>query len=171
MTYFLDNTCYSKCPEGFFGLADLDRCVKDCPSGLYKDLNTSLCKPCPNPCKTCESSGTKVLCSSCITDFFFDNLTRSCNNGCPAPRVGNLTTMTCVDKCLEGFFPSGSLRICDRCSGSCKTCEKIDSSCTSCKNESFLLNNTCVKSCPIGKIQNTTSSKCEGKCFIQNSPK
>ena len=162
MTFLLENTSYSKCPQGFFGLAELDQCVKDCPNGQYKDISSSLCNLCPSPCKNCEGSGNKVLCITCIPDYLFDPETKTCNIGCPAPRVGNLTIMKCVENCVDGYFPSGTTRICDRCSGLCRTCDNSANSCTSCRNESYLLNNTCVKTCPVGKIQNVTSLKCEG---------
>lgn len=163
-TYLLNEVCYTKCPDGTFGYSPDSICATECPIRFYGDISDNLCKACPSSCKTCAKNLSNFIdCYSCNNDFFYDSQTKNCSLNCVSPRVGDMTTMSCISNCQPGFFLYTGSNTCSKCSPLCKTCESSQSSCTSCNQNTFLYNNTCVSACPVGRVQNETIWTCQGR--------
>uniref|UniRef100_A0A8C6Q3I3 Proprotein convertase subtilisin/kexin type 5b n=1 Tax=Nothobranchius furzeri TaxID=105023 RepID=A0A8C6Q3I3_NOTFU len=165
--YFLHvDECVDDCPEGYFasdkqqecvrchadcascdgpGFDDCDRCsntravryngecLAKCPSNTYYDKNTNECRDCDKSCLTCSGYGP----SDCL----------SCD---PSRRKDASGHCVWYSECsMDSYMdPNGE---CQQCHALCNRCNGADRDhCLSCNSQRFLLNNTCVKKCPVG---------------------
>lgn len=81
-------------------------------------------------CDNCLEDYTR--CTKCLSGYGLYN--NQCYSQCPKGRFLSLTGM------------------CELCSASCETCSGTKDTCTSCKENTYLLDNKCLDTCPI--IQN-----------------
>ena len=110
-------------------------CVSSCPITTYSALNEYdneyECQPCYIGCDICQD-GTQYTCSSCSYGFYYYYYNNTCSTGCPSDMFANPQT-----------------RVCDQCQDPCTTCSQPNNySCTECQSGYYLLNMTCVTSCP-----------------------
>ncbi|KAL4477454.1 hypothetical protein ABPG74_002604 [Tetrahymena malaccensis] len=130
--YFSQNTCLSRCPEG-----------------TYPDDVNSQCILCHPTCASCEG------------DLY---------NQCTRCKLGKyLQDKKCSEKCKDGYFPNKltdsqldlASNSCQKCDKSCKTCIGVNNNqCTKCKEGTYLLNNSCVYSCPDGYVISLDKAQC-----------
>ncbi|EWS75215.1 leishmanolysin family protein (macronuclear) [Tetrahymena thermophila SB210] len=127
---------------------DANQCLS-CNDGAF--LDGTKCTLCTSPCKTCDTLSTK--CSSCVTNYTYDNSKNQCNPDCDAscktcsnPKDAN----QCLS-CNDGAFLDGTK--CTLCTPPCKTCDTSSSKCLSCipsyqlDNSNNKCNPTCDVSC------------------------
>ncbi|XP_024861243.1 proprotein convertase subtilisin/kexin type 5 [Kryptolebias marmoratus] len=176
--YFLhEDECVDDCPKGYFpsiqqhecvrchadcatcdgpGIDDCNECrnpkavrysgecLPSCPSNTYYDKSINECKGCDESCLTC-SGHEPFDCLSCDANRRKD-ATGHCawSSECP---VGSY-----VDQNGE----------CHQCHSLCRQCHGPGKDhCLSCSEHHFLLNNTCVETCPVGYY---VEGKGEGVC-------
>lgn len=112
------------------------QCV--CPKGTFSSKSTShVCTACSCPCSECSGSATN--CQAC---YGIATLT-------PA---GGGQTCSCPNstfwiKAPEGEGGCGRCKACST-GGTCQTCDKSPRKCTSCIKSHFLLDDSCLKTCP-----------------------
>ncbi|CAN9513173.1 unnamed protein product [Ophioblennius macclurei] len=108
-------------------------CLSQCPDNTYHDGVTSECRDCDKSCLTC--SGYEP--SSCL----------SCDAGKHKDATGH-----CVwdNQCSLTSYTDEKGK-CQPCHSSCHQCSGPGKDhCLNCNEPRFLLNNTCVKKCPVG---------------------
>ena len=163
-TYFLNSTCFSVCPDNYYG-------------------NGGNCTACVTPCLLCSSSSS---CTSCIANYYFykntcvtsctDITTIPINGSCIAcggvcyTCNGSLTTCTscksnlifynnsCLISCPAGTYLSTSnisISNCLSCLSPCVTCT-TSTACTSCISSQYLYSTSCMTTCPSGTIPSGT---------------
>uniref|UniRef100_A0A674NA07 Proprotein convertase subtilisin/kexin type 5b n=1 Tax=Takifugu rubripes TaxID=31033 RepID=A0A674NA07_TAKRU len=165
--YFLQaGQCVDDCPDGYFasqqqqecvrchsdcascdgpGSDDCDvcrnpravryngECLSQCHSNTYHDETTNECRDCDRSCLTCSGHGPSS-CLSCDA-----NKQRDASGHCMWLNQCDLTSYMDQDgQCHQCH------KTCHRCSG------PAENQCLSCNKPSFLLNSTCVLSCPVG---------------------
>ena len=183
LKYFINKTCYDKCPDGYYGQLIAGK-------GYYK------CLPCFETCATCDDLGNKnnMKCKSCkencisyITFCFFendpkdksfllpeDNSISSCKE-----RLG-LKILQDTYECTsnipsEGYYLDNTKTgLYSRCHSDCKTCSgnytETSTNCILCNNEDLnFMQGNCIENCPIGyyslaKSETNTQKKCM-KCY------
>ena len=121
-----DRTC-RLCPPGQYYLDGI--CYTLCPSTYYEDSVTTRCLDCYMGCNTCQD-GTKNGCLSCSSGYYYFS-----DNG------------TCQPTCPPSQFIDHSTNNCETCPSPCNTCHNL-TACTSCLPGYYLLNVSCVSSCP-----------------------
>ena len=116
-----------------------------CPKGYYKNLGT--CLLCAFPCSSCEIADYN--CTACQSNYILNNF--DCIAECPTFTYLNVST-------------------CSNCIYPCLTCISADS-CLTCAtnktNQTFLINNKCLTSCPQGyyaEISSLTCKNCSYPC-------
>ena len=105
---------------------------------------------CSLPCYTCQSAASPLVCLSCYPTSVFTNLTYYSNNSCFA-------------SCPAGTFSNNGSLTCSACSSSCAECTSSNSNCSECVPGSplpvlYLVNSTCVSSCPSGTYSNNLTN-------------
>ncbi|XP_065672531.1 proprotein convertase subtilisin/kexin type 6 isoform X3 [Hydra vulgaris] len=159
--YFLNNTCVSQCPLGWFKTFDhaCARCSSRCNQCIYNfDLCTS--------CGTNEVWHDFKCYSACPAHMFKDKSNRcyqchdSCNtcvgaspNQCLTCRQGfSIYNGMCIEGCTAGFFYSSLKNKCLPCNGNCLRCNELYGKifCTKCNNSTYLQpNGICSHQCPL----------------------
>ncbi|EWS75690.1 zinc finger lsd1 subclass family protein (macronuclear) [Tetrahymena thermophila SB210] len=145
-------TCYGgtssnclSCNDGLFFQQTLNQCLNKCNVDQYGDLQTNICKPCHQNCKTCDG-GTSSNCLSCNDGLFFQQTLNQCLNKCNVDQYGDLQT-----------------NICKPCHQNCKTCfGGQQNNCQSCYQSTFLQQSTgeCVSVCNSNQYGDTSSGIC-----------
>ena len=108
---------------------------------------------CIEPCKACTTTAT--LCTSCL----------------PTPYTNNnyllLSNSTCLTACPDGFYLPNGTFTCSQCDTAvCLTCSGSATSCTSCSSPTFLMNTSCLLSCPNTYYgSGTTCVPCINQCY------
>ena len=154
------STCLS-CVTNFYLYGS--NCLSSCPNGAAL-INGTTCEYCNSTCKTCLTSNT-TACTSCNpTTYLNSNL---CISTCPNGTYADNTTNVCEPclspcglcqslsfclSCLDSnkFLVGGS---CVGCTSPCITCSLNPNNCTSCALSTgfpYLLNYSCLSSCPGG---------------------
>ena len=71
---------------------------------------------------------------------------------------------SCLEVCPDGFFENVAGHTCDPCDSLCLTCDGNSTHCQSCQIsspfEAFLLDSSCLQSCPVGFFRNFTTHAC-----------
>lgn len=147
----ISTKCISCLSTGSYPYLYSDTCNAACPDGQVDDISTTdkVCVSCSSICKTCKDYTT--YCISCTSGssypYLYDN---TCNSGC-----------------LQGYYGDGTN--CIACTNPCLTCSS-STVCLSCtiKNTSpdfgsltYLYSGTCVVTCPVGYLPNTSTLACE----------
>ncbi|XP_073723703.1 proprotein convertase subtilisin/kexin type 5b isoform X1 [Misgurnus anguillicaudatus] len=163
--YFLhEDGCHDDCPEGFFTNVQEKRCER-----CHSDCST--CDgPDPDDCISCKSSWAaryngKCL-NKCPSDTYLDETEcRDCDRSCltcsgPGPS-SCLTCRTDMRKDVNGhcvFFSDCRPQTYTDKNGKCRPCHPTclhcsgagKEQCITCNPKHFLLNQTCVSTCPGG---------------------
>ncbi|KAL4435522.1 hypothetical protein ABPG74_020298 [Tetrahymena malaccensis] len=166
-------------------LNELGKCVSQCEANEYLDAVNLKCLTCSSKfsssCLSCQCL------SQCQEGYFPDqsNICQTCKSynsdcvqcdkkSCIACSVSSnlfLYNNQCVGTCPDFYYPSQhDIKICNKCNDDtkCKQCNLQDpSKCLSCLN-SYLLNETCVTSCPYGTFPNIQDNTCT-YCYSQFS--
>jgi proprotein convertase subtilisin/kexin type 5 len=133
-TYASDDhqVCVSTCPNNTYIYQK--HCLNTCPDGFYINFLTQSC----------------VNASSCPTDYFANNQTRSCVASCSNGTFGDSLTRMCITTCYGANFA-------DPITGLCST------SCSSglIKNS---LTFSCVGNCQPSYFYNPNSASCTTSC-------
>ena len=174
--YLLNGDCVESCPTGFTptGTGSFRReCVRDTPTtpaavttaelDFCVGRNTLLlgesCS-CNADCHTCEwASGTAGQCIKCKNEAYLldGECVATCPDGFDSLGSGSFgkecveLTSAADDQC-QGITLRDAGTSC-RCASDCHTCAWVNglpSTCSLCKNSAFLLDGTCVESCPAG---------------------
>ncbi|KAL4503914.1 hypothetical protein ABPG72_022544 [Tetrahymena utriculariae] len=123
---------------------DSNSCLS-CNDGSY--LDSTKCKACQSPCKTCDSLSTKCL--SCVSNYTYDSTKNICNPICDASckNCSKPIDPNSCTSCNDESFLDGSK--CTLCTSPCKTCDTSSTKCLSCiTNYSFdSSKNICNLSC------------------------
>lgn len=130
------------CVSGYYFLGNTT-CTTTCTNfTTIANNSTRVCDPCSAICLTCV--GTIDTCTACASPAVYYN--GSCQSSCP---------------------PGGSLApylgICTPCSSNCVTCLNAINNCTSCSLNSsfpFLVNNTCISTCPDYYYNQSSTGSC-----------
>jgi proprotein convertase subtilisin/kexin type 5 len=109
-------------------------------------LNKGKCQSCENNCDECTD---KENCFQCKEGFVL-NSDKKCNDKCP------VNSVLISDKCVQ----------CKTFDSNCAKCsEDALDNCTGCADGFYLLNNECVKNCPLGYFLNDRN-KCQSKLQV-----
>ncbi|KAL4448722.1 hypothetical protein ABPG74_012811 [Tetrahymena malaccensis] len=131
-TYLSSNgQCLSCDPSCLVCTDKLSTTCQQCADGFYYD-DPFTCLPCDSSCKTCTGPGNSN-CDSCSKGYY------------------KLGEATCIQQCIDGYFPDSINYICMQCQDSCGKCTSLSS----------------CQQCNIGYYQVTSSSNgvtCS-KCF------
>ncbi|XP_051499578.1 proprotein convertase subtilisin/kexin type 5 isoform X2 [Apus apus] len=117
-------------------------CFEECPEGTYYEEATKDCQACNRTCQTCSTS---TACLTCRNGLMLNH-----DGHCVAPGSCSLTeyyiekTQTCKP-CHKNCF---------HCSG------PTEHQCLSCANNRYLLNTTCVETCPDGYYLDSDEKRC-----------
>eukprot|EP00347_Sterkiella_histriomuscorum_P014233 403361664 len=119
------------------------KCFTDgCPPSSFFNSSTSLCEACPTGCSHCKINGD---CTKCQSTYYL-----------------NVATNKCATTCPSNFYPSAESNACMKCQPDCVNCVGNNYTCTKCNSNTFLLQNSCVKQCPlVGYFHNTTARECQ----------
>uniref|UniRef100_A0A3P9MI74 Proprotein convertase subtilisin/kexin type 5b n=1 Tax=Oryzias latipes TaxID=8090 RepID=A0A3P9MI74_ORYLA len=120
-------------------------CLPKCPDSSYYEKTTTECKDCDKLCLTC--SGHEP--SDCLS--------------CDAKKHKDASGHCVWDsQCSPGSYLDQNGE-CQQCHPLCQNCSGPNRGhCLSCKTPRLLLNNTCVKSCPLGYYaEKNTELSCE----------
>ncbi len=122
-------------------------CILQCPTGFYRDSN-SVCRQCDlQRCLTCQESASN--CTSCAYPFVLVIYNSGVNGKCDV-------------NCGFGSFYDLNNRICAPCSFGCMSC--LDAmTCVSCIGGTYLYQDKCIMSCPVGFVGSSTDNICK-KC-------
>ncbi|KAG9486783.1 hypothetical protein GDO78_006922 [Eleutherodactylus coqui] len=170
--YFLhEDKCLRSCPEGYYGEdancvpcdrkcakctgPDPDDCEKcasptfflykgdcfgKCPQGTYSKTGEKRCQDCEKSCKTCH---TQDICDECNEGF------RKNEKGyCVPYKVCTVHEYPEYGDCVPCH------KKCSRCMGA------TEHHCLSCKETTFLLNATCMDTCPDGYYGEHDERRC-----------
>ena len=157
-------TCNSEC----LNCTTLNWNCSACSNGYIKNNTSGVCEACNSECLSCTNF--KGNCSGCSTGYIINSSDSSqCILGsCPTHCICDLYISNCIqcdsdkytlknNKCQPicpnfGYFLNESIQECIKCSDNCLNCVNT-SVCTQCISPYFLINQTCVKSCGYGKIE------------------
>ena len=118
-------------------------CYSTCPDEYYANTTSLTCDACPEGCFSCDNDTNCFECLSAQGYLWF-NLT--CNLTCP-----------------DSYFDSNGVN-CSSCIEGCLSCELVDDNCTACVNSSdnrtYLLDFSCLTSCPIGYFEDNDTATC-----------
>ena len=138
------------------------QCVLHCWTSYYLHKEKKTCFPCSTNCSTCDGPAN----TDCLSCFHPEVLhQRHCHDACPS----NLHPLTlehnngviCVADCeaFEGYYLDRLSSRCGQCNALCSSCRnESHDACTSCKSRYYMLDSTCLFSCPQG-YEMTKSSK------------
>lgn len=137
----------------FFGVNSTRVCQSTCPNGQFANTNAYRCDACPSTCITCTSLTNCLNCKTFsvkANDFCYGycNITVNINssNSVADGMWFNSNNKTCTKTCPNGTYYS--IVYCKLCSKQCSTCVNTRTNCTNCTNGKYILDNTCVTSCP-----------------------
>ncbi|XP_074022904.1 proprotein convertase subtilisin/kexin type 5 isoform X1 [Numenius arquata] len=117
-------------------------CFDECPEGTYYEETTKDCQACNRTCQTCSSS------AACLT----------CRNGLMLNHDGH-----CVASgyCSHTEYYAEKTQTCNSCHKKCFRCSgPTEHECLSCANNHYLLNTTCVETCPDGYYVDSDEGQC-----------
>ncbi|KFV18851.1 Proprotein convertase subtilisin/kexin type 5, partial [Tauraco erythrolophus] len=117
-------------------------CFEECPEGTYYEEDTQDCQACNRTCQTCSSS------TACLT----------CRNGLMLNHDGH-----CVASgyCSRTEYYVEKTQTCKPCHKKCLHCSgPTEHQCLSCANNRYLLNTTCVETCPDGYYVDSDERQC-----------
>ncbi|XP_029295185.1 proprotein convertase subtilisin/kexin type 5b isoform X1 [Cottoperca gobio] len=142
------------CRAGFHLNEGSNTCVANCGDGFYLDLDSNICRRCPENCKKCTSSN---ICTECKPGMSLQ---------------GNKCQMTCD----PGTYYNGHRRTCEPCHRACATCAGTGiEACTKCAEGYLLEDWRCVLTCSTGYYLSEQTSdngqvqrsckKCDHSCY------
>ncbi|XP_061789194.1 proprotein convertase subtilisin/kexin type 5b isoform X2 [Nerophis lumbriciformis] len=142
------------CRPGFHLNEGSNTCVATCGDSFYLDLDSNICRRCPENCKKCTAS----------------NICTECKPG--TSLQGNKCQMTCD----AGSYYNGHRRTCEPCHRACATCAGTGiEACTKCADSYLLEDWRCVSTCSNGYylFEQTSDSgqvqrsckKCDHSCY------
>ncbi|XP_028941399.1 proprotein convertase subtilisin/kexin type 5-like [Antrostomus carolinensis] len=136
-----DSDDCTECTIDFFVLYS-GMCFEECPEGTYYEEATEDCQACNKTCQTCSSS------TACLT----------CRNGLMLNHDGH-----CVSSgyCSHTEYYIEKTQTCKPCHKKCFHCSgPTEHQCLSCANNHYLLNTTCVETCPDGYYADSDEGQC-----------
>ncbi|XP_077377227.1 proprotein convertase subtilisin/kexin type 5b isoform X4 [Festucalex cinctus] len=110
------------CHKGNFLTSD-QTCVTRCPASTFVNVTSGRCDACAEDCVACHGADA---CQRCQVGLYLQHA-------------------ACVLQCERGFPEGGT---CRPCAPECTSCHANASFCLSCQPEHFLLEHSCVRSCP-----------------------
>ena len=179
------DTCLT-CVDGFINYQQ--KCLSECPPGMFHDTNLGTCVGCSDPCLECTTGpthcskckpGTGVqyqgdCVPSCPPGMYADanNVCQNCVAGC-TQCTSAVTCTSCSSplglyngECIA--CPTGTtnvLGLCQPCATGCTACEESITKCTSCDSGSYLYNSQCLQQCPDGFYGNNgVCTPCDPSC-------
>ncbi|XP_038025774.1 proprotein convertase subtilisin/kexin type 5 isoform X1 [Anas platyrhynchos] len=128
-------------------------CFQACPEGTYYEKETEDCQACNRTCQTCSSSAACLTCRN--------GLILSHNGHCVAPGY-----------CSHTEYYDQKTQTCKLCHKKCFRCSgPTEHQCLGCANNRYLLNTTCVETCPDGYYADSDEgwcSPCHSACATCN---
>ncbi|XP_021397203.2 proprotein convertase subtilisin/kexin type 5 isoform X2 [Lonchura striata] len=117
-------------------------CFKECPEGSYYEEATKDCQACNRTCQTCSSS---TICLTCRNGWILNH-----DGHCILPGY-----------CSPTEYYLEEIQTCKSCHKKCFHCSgPTENQCLSCVNKQYLLNRTCVETCPDGYYADSTEGQC-----------
>ena len=123
-------------------------CVLSCPAGTYPSStsssasaypNSTVCLDCPQQCQLCSSH---TMCSLCSAGYVLHQ--NFCYTDCPPAYFARSAQISTVDT-----------QVCWACQTGCIQCTNA-SACVACQAQMFLVEQTCISSCPNGNYPSGT---------------
>ncbi|XP_033928587.1 proprotein convertase subtilisin/kexin type 5 isoform X1 [Melopsittacus undulatus] len=137
----LDSDDCTECAISYFVLYS-GMCFEECPEGTYYEKATADCQACNWTCQTCSSSNV------CLT----------CRNGLMLNHDGHCVP---VGYCSSTEYYVEKTQTCKPCHKKCFRCSgPTKHQCLSCANNYYLLNATCVETCPTGYYVDSDEGQC-----------
>ncbi|XP_050768974.1 proprotein convertase subtilisin/kexin type 5 isoform X1 [Gymnogyps californianus] len=136
-----DSDDCTECTIDFYVLYS-GMCFEECPEGTYYEEATEDCQACNRTCQTCSSS------TACLT----------CRNGLMLNHDGY-----CVASgyCSRTEYYVEKTQTCNPCHKKCFHCSgPTEHQCLSCASNHYLLNTTCVETCPDGYYVDSNEGQC-----------
>ena len=108
-----------------------------------------MCSPCASECVECQGNATTcTYCDSNGTNKFLHNA--SCEVQCPQYHYDDTTQIP---------------HVCQPCASPCLECSGIDT-CQSCVLGYYLMNSSCILTCPDGTLPNNNTQQCDS-CAVE----
>ena len=148
------SSCYKGCPEGYY-MTNYNSIKKGNMIGSvvvgedYYGVDEPEVRHCEKCSSNCANCSVNNKCLSCKDNLILDNQT--CVSDCP------------VGKYVQEIKGKNGKRglICDFCHKTCDTCTgKKPGQCAKCKKGFFFYERSCVKSCPIGYVEDDNTGEC-----------
>eukprot|EP00347_Sterkiella_histriomuscorum_P014884 403359155 len=182
------NGC-QKCQNGFFLNEATRVCGKTCPAGYYANSQSNACMKCQSNCLECVTnnytctkcdSTTFMYNSACVTQcpyigYYNNVLTRNCDpcnsacsvcinsvSDCVSCKPGSFySNRKCVNSCPVREYQT-QYGFCYPCDPSCDVCfGAINTMCSKCMTGYYLLDTSCLSSCPPPYYADLVSKTCE----------
>ena len=132
------NSCYT---SYFFYNGE---CLLNCPIGYFGQTTIRECERCDISCQTCSGS-YNYQCTSCPAGYYYN--AGFCSNSTPP--------------CSTSQFANPVNNSCTNCIAPCSTCNGPTSyNCTSCSGL-YLINSTCIATCPANYYADGSAWKCQ----------
>lgn len=147
--------CSADCPDPLVKYNTF--CLSECPLTHYLNSESRLCISCANYndlCHNCLLVNSTFTCTKCYIGYYMFN-------------------DRCLYNCPSGYSDYNSTGNCLACHSSCSSCfNTTNTSCNSCKL-GYLLNNTCLTTCPsqyfIMEAEKACTLKCPNNYYIINN--
>ncbi|XP_068615246.1 proprotein convertase subtilisin/kexin type 5-like, partial [Brachionichthys hirsutus] len=147
------------CRAGYHLSEGTNTCVVTCADSFYLDLDSNVCRRCPENCRRCATSN---ICTECKPGM-------------------SLQANKCQMTCDAGTYYNGHRRTCEPCHRACATCAGTGiEACTKCADGYLLEDWRCVSTCSTGYYlseQNSDSGqvqrsckKCDRSCYECSGP-
>ncbi|NXV23312.1 PCSK5 convertase, partial [Cepphus grylle] len=131
----------TECTISYFVLYS-GMCFEKCPEGTYYEEDTEDCQACNRTCQTCSSS------TACLT----------CRNGLMLNNDGHCVAS---GSCSRTEYYVEKTQTCKSCHKKCFHCSgPTEHNCLSCAKNYYLLNTTCVETCPDGYYVDSDERQC-----------
>ncbi|KAL4503557.1 hypothetical protein ABPG73_017300 [Tetrahymena malaccensis] len=144
--YLFNNTCYDKCPDGYYIDLTNQICVKNC---TYGHDETKCIKCTKLNCNQCSVKNGEETCSQCNSSYYLNQQN------------------DCTQQCPDQTFKDQKLNICSPCiNNTCQSC-KDQTNCLSCPYNKFLIksnNITQCDTCENGLYYDQDNQKCVPVC-------
>ncbi|NXV43083.1 PCSK5 convertase, partial [Uria aalge] len=136
-----DSDDCTECTISYFVLYS-GMCFEKCPEGTYYEEATEDCQACNRTCQTCSSS------TACLT----------CRNGLMLNNDGHCVAS---GSCSRTEYYVEKTQTCKSCHKKCFHCSgPTEHNCLSCAKNYYLLNTTCVETCPDGYYVDSDERQC-----------
>ncbi|KAM3135859.1 hypothetical protein pb186bvf_011988 [Paramecium bursaria] len=175
--------CMASCPDYQLGR----QCFDKCPIRYYP--NPKICDKCNQTCSYCSGPSSNQ-CTQCISGFYLNDTT--CVTQCPPDKPLDVAAGKCSDSCSGYLYKAQGVCLatcpsyllnsvqkhamralinnnqnCTACATECINCYgTLNTQCTECASGYFMLQTSCLGTCPNGYFQDMVSYSCVSRCSL-----